>query len=90
MFGGVLNLVAMRGLLKGERIGVDGSTMEANAALGTIVRRDSGEAYRQMLTRMAQGSGVEAPTTSSGSTASARSSRTKIGRIGPIPTPRSA
>ena len=37
-FGWVLALVAERGLVKGERIGVDGSTMEANAALGTIVR----------------------------------------------------
>src|SRR5271165_3178900 len=40
VFGWVLKLVAERGLVKGERIGVDGSTMEANAALRTIVRRD--------------------------------------------------
>jgi transposase len=52
VFGWVLNLVAERGLVKGERIGVDGSTMEANAALRTIVRRDNGETYREMLTRM--------------------------------------
>jgi transposase len=61
-FGFVLKLVAEHGLLKGERIGVDGSTMEANAALRTIVRRDNGETYRQMLTRMAQESGIETPT----------------------------
>ena len=61
-FALVLNLVAERGLVKGERIGVDGSTMEANAALRTIVRRDSGETYREMLTRMAKESGVETPT----------------------------
>ena len=48
--------------LKGERIGVDGSTMEANAALRAIVRRDSGETYREMLTQMAKESGVETPT----------------------------
>ncbi len=48
--------------MKGERIGVDGSTMEANAALRTIVRRDSGESYRAMLTKMAQESGIETPT----------------------------
>ena len=47
---------------EGGTIGVDGSTMEANAALRTIVRRDSGESYRAMLTRMAQESGVETPT----------------------------
>jgi transposase len=52
VFGWIFNLVAMHGLVKGERIGVDGSTMEANAALRTIVRRDSGETYREMLTRM--------------------------------------
>src|SRR6188472_1179634 len=62
VFGWALNLVAERGLVKGERIGVDGSTMEANAALRTIVRRDSGETYREMLTRMAKESGVETPT----------------------------
>lgn len=62
VFVWILNLVAERGLVKGERIGVDGSTMEANAALRTIVRRDTGETYRQMLTRMAEESGVATPT----------------------------
>jgi len=62
VFGWVLAVVAEGGLVKGERIGVDGSTMEANAALRTIIRRDSGETYRQMLTRMAQESGVATPT----------------------------
>lgn len=57
----MLKLVAERGLVKGERIGVDGSTMEANAALRTIQRRDNGETYRQMLTRMAKESGIETP-----------------------------
>ena len=61
VFGWVLKLVAERGLVKGERIGVDGSTMEANAALRTIVRRDSGESYREMLTRMAKESGIATP-----------------------------
>jgi len=51
VFGWVLALVAERGLVKSERIGVDGSTMEANA-LRTIARRDSGETYREMLGRM--------------------------------------
>jgi transposase len=61
VFGWVLKLVAEHGLVKGERIGVDGSTMEANAALRTIVRRDNGESYRAMLTRMAKESGIETP-----------------------------
>ena len=45
-----------------ERIGVDASTMEANAALRNIVRRDNGEGYREMLERLARESGVETPT----------------------------
>lgn len=57
----VLQRLAERGLVKGERIGVDASTMEANAALRTIVRRDGGESYREMLVRMAKESGIETP-----------------------------
>jgi transposase len=62
VFTWVLQRLAERGLVKGERIGVDASTMEANAALRAIVRRGSGEGYREMLTRMAQESGIETPT----------------------------
>lgn len=61
VFGWVLSLIAERGLVKGDRIGVDASTMEANAALRAIVRRDSGETYREMLKRMAKESGIETP-----------------------------
>src|SRR5215213_871200 len=63
VFGWVLALIAERGLVRGERIGVDASTLEANAALRAIVRRDTGEGYRAMLERMAQESGIETPTT---------------------------
>ena len=62
IFGWVLALVAEHDLVKAERIGVDGSTMEANAALRTIVRRDTGETYREMLTGMAKESGIDTPT----------------------------
>src|SRR3954464_13381600 len=62
VFTWVLRRLAEHGLIKGERIGVDASTMEAIAALRTIVRRDSGEGYREMLTRMAVESGIETPT----------------------------
>ena len=61
VFGWVLERLDAHGLIKGERVGVDASTMEANAALRTIVRRDSGEGYRQMLKRMAVESGIETP-----------------------------
>ena len=62
VFTWVLERLAAHGLIKGERIGVDASTMEASAALRTIVRRDSGEGYREKLTRMARESGIETPT----------------------------
>ena len=62
VFGWVLGLIAEHGLVQGERLGVDASTMEANAALRTIVRRETGESYREMLKRMAQDSGIETPT----------------------------
>ncbi|HYA73114.1 MAG TPA: transposase [Roseiarcus sp.] len=61
VFGFVLKLVAEHGLIKGERLGVDGSTMEANAALRSIVRRDNGETYRGMLEHMAKASGIKTP-----------------------------
>jgi hypothetical protein len=54
--------LAAHGLIKGDRIGVDASTMEANAALRAIVRRDSGEGYREMLKRLAAESGTLTPT----------------------------
>jgi transposase len=62
VFTWVLERLAERGLVKGERIGVDASTMEANAALRSIRRREGGETYRAMLTRIAEASGVATPT----------------------------
>ena len=62
VFDWVLALIAEAGLVKGDRIGVDASTMEANAALRNIVRRDTAEGYREMLERLAQESGIETPT----------------------------
>jgi transposase len=61
VFGWVLKLVAEQGLVRGKRIGVDASTMEANAALRMIVRCDDGRTYREMLTQMAKESGIETP-----------------------------
>jgi transposase len=62
VFAWVLQRLAEHGLIKGDRIGVDASTMEANAALRAIVRRDSGEGYREMLKRLAEESGIATPT----------------------------
>src|SRR5690349_6532841 len=47
----------------GRRIGVDTSTQEASAAVLRLVRRDTGEDYRQMLERLAKDSGIETPST---------------------------
>ena len=46
----VLQRLADRGLVKGKTIGIDATTLEANAALRSIVRRDSGETYQEFLT----------------------------------------
>jgi transposase len=62
VFAWVLERLTERGLIKGERIGIDASTMEANAAMRSIRRREDGESYRAMLTRMAEASGVATPT----------------------------
>src|SRR3954464_7057424 len=62
VFTWVLRRLAEHGLLLGDRIGVDASTMEANAALRSIVRRDSGGDYREMLQGLAKESGIATPT----------------------------
>src|ERR671913_70396 len=62
VFAWVLERLAEHGLIRGERIGVDASTMEANAALRAIVRRETGEGYRAMLERLAAESGIATPT----------------------------
>jgi transposase len=62
VFEFILEVADKHGLVCGERLGVDGSTMEANAALRKLVRRDNGETYDEMLRRLAEASGVETPT----------------------------
>jgi transposase len=58
----VLSMLAEEGLLKGNTVAVDGTTLEANAALGSIVRRDTGEGYDDFLKGLAKESGIETPT----------------------------
>ena len=62
VFQWVLQVLAEKKLLKGTTIGVDATTLEANAALRSIVRRDTGRAYEEFLTRLAKESGIETPT----------------------------
>ena len=61
IFSWVLERLAQGGLLKGKTIGVDSTTLEANAAMKSIVRRDTGESYNAYLKRVAEAEGVEAP-----------------------------
>ena len=49
-------------LLKGKTIAIDATTLEANAAMRSIVRRDTGESYQAFLTGLAKTSGIETPT----------------------------
>jgi transposase len=62
VFGWVLRVLAEEGLLKGDTIAIDGTTLEANAALRSIVKRDTGQAYNEFLERLAKESGIETPT----------------------------
>jgi transposase len=57
----VLGVLADRGLLKGRTVGVDATTLEANAAMRSIVRRDNGASYEEFLTDLAKQSGIETP-----------------------------
>lgn len=59
IFGWVLERLAEGGLIKGKTLGVDSTTLEANAAMKSIVRRDTGESYSAYLKRLAEAEGVE-------------------------------
>ncbi len=62
IFTFMLKVLAERGLLKGKTLGIDTSTLEANAAMKSIVRRDGGESYDSFLESLAKESGIETPT----------------------------
>ena len=61
VFTWILERLAETGLLKGKTIGIDATTLEANAAMRSIVRRDTGETYQDFLTRLAKSSGIRTP-----------------------------
>jgi transposase len=62
VFGWVLEVLAEAGLVQAQTVAIDATTLEANAAMKSIVRRDTGERYDQYLRRLAAESGVETPT----------------------------
>jgi len=62
VFSWILSVLAKEKLLKAKTLGIDATMLEANAAMRSIVRRDTGEAYREFLTRLAKTSGIATPT----------------------------
>jgi transposase len=62
VFTWVLKVLSEKGLLRGKTVGVDATTLEANAAMRSIVRRDTGQSYQDFLTQLAKASGIETPT----------------------------
>ena len=62
VFTWVLQQLADAGLVRGSTVGIDATTLEANAALRSIVRRETGEDYTTFLTRLAEASGIATPT----------------------------
>ena len=64
VFDLVLTVLSSKGLLRGKTVGIDATTLEANAALRSIVRRDDGKQYEEFLKDLAKASGIETPTRS--------------------------
>jgi len=62
VFFWILEVLRDQGLVKGKTVGIDATTLEANAAMRSIVRRDTGESYEEFLEGLARESGIEMPT----------------------------
>jgi transposase len=62
VFRYILKILANHDLINGKTAGVDSTTLEANAAMRAIVRRDTAEGYQEFLTRLAKESGIATPT----------------------------
>ena len=62
VFTWVLQRLADADLVNGRTVGIDATTLEANAAMRSIVRRDTGEGYDAFLTGLAVASGLATPT----------------------------
>ena len=62
VFFWALGLLADRELVKGKTVAIDATTLEANAAMRSIVRRDNGASYDEFLQGLAKESGIQTPT----------------------------
>jgi len=92
VFTWVAQCLGNAGLIKGKTIGLDATTLEANAALRSIVRRDTGDGYEEFLTQLAKASGIGTPTSADVTRLDRKrkkKDRMMSGRILTIPMPRS-
>jgi transposase len=62
VFQWILGVLGKEDLVEGKTVGIDATTLEANAALRSIVRRDSGQSYQEYLNGLAKASGIPTPT----------------------------
>src|SRR6202048_5200275 len=62
VFFWILEVLRDQGMVKGKTVGIDATTLEAHAAMRSIVRRDTGESYEDFLKGLAKASGIETPT----------------------------
>jgi transposase len=62
VFRWVLKILDEEGLVSGRTVSIDATTLEANAALKSIVRRDNGQSYNDYLKELAKVAGIENPT----------------------------
>jgi len=62
VFAHVLGVLSQKGLLKGKTLGIDATTLEANAAMRSIVRKADGKDWKAFLRRLAKAEGIENPT----------------------------
>jgi len=62
VFTFVLKIAQVKKLLKGKAVAVDATLLEANAAMKSIVRRDTGEDWKEYLRRLMAEEGIEDPT----------------------------
>lgn len=62
VFDWVLSVAQQEGLLKGRKVAIDATTLEANAAMRTIVRRADGASYQKYLKKLARAEGIKDPT----------------------------
>lgn len=58
----VLSLLEEQGLVRGKSVAIDATTLEANAAMKSIVRKDTGEDWKEYLRGLARAEGIENPT----------------------------